>query len=142
MNPTAADLDGAEVEAACVCRGSGLRPAPDLLSISVVRRRLLCGTLLGLLSGCMHYPDTPVPLSMKLRVGMTYDEVVALLERPRAVEMYGAVEFWLYPADAAEKQGPFLPVGFIGGRVAGWGRDYYDSATGGRIGADGSIPRG
>ena len=108
--------------------------------MAIVRRRLLCGALLALAS-CAHQPEPPVPKSMMLRIGMHRDEVVSLLGRPRAVELHGATEFWLYAADEPEDGTAFLPIGFVDQRVAGWGREYYEQAVRGALSADGSIPK-
>jgi hypothetical protein len=77
---------------------------------------------------------------MQLQIGMSRDQVVALLGSPRVVETYGSVEFWLYPPDTAEDQTrAFFAVGLVNERVTGWGADYYDMGVTGRVAADGSI---
>ena len=100
---------------------------------------MLCGALLALAS-CAHQPEPPVSKSMLLRMGMHQDEVLSLLGRPRAIEMYGAVEFWLYEADEPEDRTTFLPVGFVDHRVVGWGREFHEHAVRGALSADGSAP--
>jgi hypothetical protein len=75
---------------------------------------------------------------LKLQVGMSRDEVMAIMGRPDKREAYGKTEFLIYRTDfqyGAEK-GDFTPIAFVDGRVTGWGRNYYDDALRSRVDAN------
>jgi hypothetical protein len=58
----------------------------------------------------------------KLQVGMTREEVIAVMGNPEKREVYGRTEFLMYTT------GNFTltPIAIIDGRLLGWGRRYYD----------------
>jgi len=68
---------------------------------------------------------------------------------PRVVETVGQVEFWLYFIDTQEQAAQGIPddernigkVGFVNGRVTGWGESYYNDAIKGIITANGSTTK-
>ena len=95
-------------------------------------------SVLAVLAACANHSEVPVARAVRLHVGMSRDDVRALLGPPRSIE-YGTVEFWLYAPDAMDRE--TLPIGFVDGRIVGWGKDYYDRAHGGRVLPDGSVPR-
>ena len=117
----------------------GLRRAAALV--------LSCALLAA--AGCAT-PGTDVdPNISSLRLGMSREEVRTVMGTPRAVETVGHVEFWLYSIDTPEnaaqdsagRERAVGRVGFVNGRVTGWGGGYYNDAINGVITADGSAAR-
>ena len=95
------------------------------------------------LTGCQPFIDgwqsaTNNHDIMKLQVGMKRDEVVALMGQPQKREAYGQTEFLIYRTDyrGASDNANFTPVAIIDGRVAGWGRNYYDNTVRSKVDAD------
>jgi outer membrane protein assembly factor BamE (lipoprotein component of BamABCDE complex) len=75
---------------------------------------------------------------MKLQVGMSRIEVMAIMGQPQRREAYEKVEFLIYRTDWAgttESQN-FTPVAIVNDKVVGWGRNYYDQTTRSKIEAD------
>ena len=75
---------------------------------------------------------------MQLNVGMSRDEVLSVLGKPYKREVYGEDEFLIYETNfiaKAEKE-QFTPILIKSGKVAGWGRNYYDDAIKSKIDAD------
>lgn len=66
-----------------------------------------------------------------LRVGMSREELVALLGQPAKREDYGSTHFYMYETNhlSFSETGRFTPVAVVQGRVAGWGRDLYDATV-------------
>ncbi len=67
----------------------------------------------------------------KLEVGMSRDRLVSLMGTPARRENYGSMQFYIYETNylALSESGQFTPVAVVDGKVAGWGRDYYDAAV-------------
>jgi len=73
---------------------------------------------------------------VELRMGMTKNEVVALMGQPSKIEAYEIqgknLEFWLYltrydrPYSAPNPE--YTPLAFEEDILEGWGMDYYDQA--------------
>jgi hypothetical protein len=65
----------------------------------------------------------------KLQIGMTRSEAIAVMGSPNKREAYGDTEFLIY---RTEIEGPehltLTPIAIVRGKVAGWGRNYYESA--------------
>ncbi len=83
-----------------------------------------------LLSGCgLIAADIKQSRINKLQVGMTRSEVIAAMGSPDKREAYGDTEFLIY---RTEIEGPehltLTPVAIVRGKVAGWGRNYYENA--------------
>ena len=80
---------------------------------------------------------------------MSHEQVRSAMGAPRVVETVGQVEFWLYFIDTDERAAQDIPddernvgkVGFVNGRVTGWGDGYYNDAIKGIITADGSTTK-
>jgi len=83
----------------------------------------------------------------KLEVGMTRQEVVAIMGEPRSREAIGNTEFLLYRTEApkavdiygvmgVQSDRELTPVAIVNGRVSGWGRNYYDNAIRTQVNAD------
>jgi outer membrane protein assembly factor BamE (lipoprotein component of BamABCDE complex) len=70
---------------------------------------------------------------MKVQIGMSRDEVVALMGQPQKRETYGKTEFLIYQTN---EPGNFTPIGIVDGKVVGWGRNYYDNAVYSNVKAD------
>jgi len=68
---------------------------------------------------------------MKVQVGMSRDEVIALMGQPQKREAYGKTEFLIYRTDFAGtgEAENFTPIAIADGKVVGWGRNYYDNAV-------------
>lgn len=109
---------------------------------------LLCA-LLAAAAGCATQSQDRDATISQLRLGMNRTDVRAVLGVPRAVETIGHVEFWLYsiddaePAnqDSADRRRNVGKVGFVNGRVTGWGAGYYNDAIKGLVTADGSTSK-
>jgi hypothetical protein len=73
----------------------------------------------------------------KLNVGLTKDQVLAVMGQPYKTEMYVTdgkpVEFWLYLTEGKSiddlrlTDSNFTPLAFENGILKGWGRNYYDT---------------
>ena len=108
---------------------------------------VLSGALLA--AGCATPGKDVDPNISSLRLGMSREDVRTVMGTPRAVETVGHVEFWLYSIDTPENATQDLAgrerdigrVGFVNGRVTGWGGGYYNDAIKGVITADGSAAR-
>jgi hypothetical protein len=66
--------------------------------------------------------------TIRLRVGMTHDEVVATMGKPQIREAYGKAECLIYRTDLliGPEAMDFTPVVLVNGKVTGWGRKIYD----------------
>jgi len=75
---------------------------------------------------------------MQLNVGMSRNEVLSILGTPDKREVYGEMEFLIYVTDyrAYYEKERTTPILIKSGKVAGWGRNYYDDATKSKIEAD------
>lgn len=111
-------------------------------------RQVAVAAFAAVLAGCgmvrdAMIPDTRANLT-KLELGMTREQVIALLGEPRSKEASDGVEYFMYrtepPVQGRDVYGvasvgndrEVTPVAFKDGRVIGWGRNFYDS----RIKAD------
>jgi hypothetical protein len=71
---------------------------------------------------------------VKLEIGYSKDQVLGIMGDPRKPEKYvvdsSVYDIWFYRtghnADYMETDDEFTPIVFINGKVAGWGRNYYD----------------
>jgi hypothetical protein len=100
----------------------------------------ICAIFAVLVAGCAHNADIQSKKAISLQIGMSRQQVEAVMGYPRLVETRDGVEFWVYPPDESET-GEALPVGFVNGRVTGWGRMYYEEAADTAVAADGSIEK-
>ena len=76
---------------------------------------------------------------MQLQVGMERQQVLSLMGNPHRREAYGGdTEFLIYQTNyfARSESERFTPILLKSGRVAGWGRNYYDDAIRSKIEAD------
>lgn len=92
-----------------------------------------------LLSGCGVYTVNKNNSGlMNLQVGMDRSEVLAAMGQPQRREAYGNTEFLIYRTgfESNSENGNFTPVAIIDGKVAGWGRNYYDNALHSKIDAN------
>jgi outer membrane protein assembly factor BamE (lipoprotein component of BamABCDE complex) len=65
-----------------------------------------------------------------LKVGMTRDEVIAIMGTPQKREAYGRTEFLIYRTSLnTNDPNSFTPIAIVDGRVIGWGRNFYDNAV-------------
>ena len=105
-------------------------------------RWLLCSTLCVLVvGGCAHKAEVRNQNLMNLQMRMTRQEVRSIMGEPHAIETRGGVEFWLYRASEEQDPGNSVPIGFVNGRVAGWGRTYYEGAMSANTAVDGALSR-
>lgn len=75
---------------------------------------------------------------MQLQVGMDRQQVLSLMGNPHRREMYGETEFLIYETNhwADSEKERFTPILLNKGKIAGWGRNYYDDAIRSKIEAD------
>jgi len=69
---------------------------------------------------------------MKIQVGMSREDVIRVMGEPQKREMYGREEYLLYQTanePFAPESANYTPIAILNGRVAGWGRNYYDDAV-------------
>ena len=100
-------------------------------------RPVAVGVLLaGVLAGCAEASRQIDSMEHKsaietLEVGMSRDRLVSLMGKPAKRENYGSTQFYIYETNylALRESGQFTPVAVVDGKVAGWGRDYYDAAV-------------
>jgi hypothetical protein len=117
-------------------RQSAWRRLPEALGWVV------CGALLLPLSdGCARKPETRNQTIMNLQISMTRDQVLLLMGEPQAIEAQGGIEFWLYRAAGDDDPQNSMPVGFMNGRVVGWGRIYYEGAVSENSAVDGGLAK-
>ena len=74
---------------------------------------------------------------LKLKIGMSKEEVLTLMGDPYKTESYQAenksLEFWLYLTegksvyDRTLRDSNFTPLAFENNTLTGWGRNYYDN---------------
>jgi hypothetical protein len=68
-------------------------------------------------------------INTKLQVGMARQEVIAIMGNPAKREAYGKTEFLMYRTNFNEIDDiAYTPIAIVDGKVAGWGRNYYDNA--------------
>jgi outer membrane protein assembly factor BamE (lipoprotein component of BamABCDE complex) len=109
----------------------------------------LACALLAAAAGCVTSGKHWDSNISKLRIGMSREQVRTVMGVPRVVETVGQVEFWLYFIDTQERAAQDIPddernigkVGFVNGRVTGWGESYYNDAIKGIITANGSTTK-
>lgn len=85
--------------------------------------------LLFLCSGCYFKQFSNVEKAQNIRVGMTKEEVFALMGEPEDVEL-SSEDLWFYFVrskwhDGMITEDECLPIVFVDGRVAGWGNRFY-----------------
>ena len=75
---------------------------------------------------------------MQLSVGMSRDEVLAILGKPYSREVYGDSEFLIYETNyrSNSERERFTPILIRSGKLVGFGRNYYDDAIKSKIDAD------
>lgn len=85
---------------------------------------------------------------LKLKIGMSKEQVLALMDNPYKTESYQVegkfLEFWFYLTEGKEvgrslSDSNFTPLAFESDILTGWGRNYYDNAL--RIKQDIKIER-
>ena len=100
--------------------------------------RLLIGamSLAAILAGCAPASRQMDSMDNKnavetLAVGMSRDELVALMGKPAKRENYGSMHFYIYETSylAFREKDRYTPVAVVNGKVAGWGRDYHDAVV-------------
>ena len=73
---------------------------------------------------------------LSLEIGMTEDEVLATMGKPRKIEIQSSnnrnIELWLYLTegliinDGIVRHSDHTPLAFENGKLIGWGRNFYD----------------
>jgi hypothetical protein len=107
----------------------------------VSRMAVVLAMCLGI-SGCgliMHQQSRATnDKLMNIQVGMGRQQVLDLLGNPYRREMYGPDEFLIYETDhfAVDEGARYTPILVRDGKVAGWGRNFYDTALKSKIDAD------
>lgn len=91
----------------------------------------LAGSLVGL-GGCAAVQSGSHRAGlMKIQIGMSREELIALMGPPDKREAYGDTEFLMYLTDFAgtTEVESFTPVALIDSKIVGWGRNYYVQAV-------------
>jgi hypothetical protein len=71
---------------------------------------------------------------MKLRMGMSREDVLATMGQPEKREAHGRLEFLIYRTDNSHTEKmDFTPVALVDGKVTGWGRNFYGNAAPGGL---------
>jgi len=75
-------------------------------------------------------------LLLSLNIGMTEDEVLATMGKPKKTKAYllddRTIEFWFYLTegymidDGRFRDSDYTPLAFEGRKLIGWGRSFYD----------------
>ena len=86
-----------------------------------VSRNAVLWVVLSHLAGCAAANSGATNVT-NVEVGMTQNQVLALLGQPKMREAYGGTEFLFYPNDA----GVSVPLALVEGRVTSIGRAAYD----------------
>jgi len=108
---------------------------------------MLALTTIASVSGCgvamQSQSRTSNEKLMQLQVGMDRQQVLTLMGNPYRREVYGESEFLIYETNhwARSERERFTPILLKGGKVAGWGRNYYDDAVRSKVEADIQIKR-
>jgi hypothetical protein len=111
--------------------------------ILVGRRALLMCALSICAAACSSKITQRADNVLKLQIGMSREQVLALMAEPERREVHGSVEFLIYQTDTAEETGwNITPVGLVDGRVTGWGRVYYEAAKASGLKSNGVLPKG
>jgi hypothetical protein len=81
-----------------------------------------------LVGGCAQLQSSVNAFNtVRLREGMTHDEVIATMGKPQIREARGKAEFLIYRTDPiGTEKADFTPVVLVNGKVTGWGRKIYD----------------
>jgi hypothetical protein len=68
---------------------------------------------------------------MDVQVGMSRQEVMAILGQPQRQEAHGSTEFLIYSTDGTSNAAliNFTPIAIVDGRVTGIGRNLYDTVV-------------
>ena len=86
--------------------------------------------ILSQATGCAETANNdPGARLMDVEVGMSQNQVVAILGEPQRRETYGGTEFLIYPTGSEGSALNFMPVAVVGGRVTGIGRNVYDNVV-------------
>jgi len=107
-----------------------------------MRRHYLVGSIfiaVSLLASCAEWQSGVNSFNtLRLQVGMTRDEVITTMGKPPIREAYGKTEFLIYRTDFPVNNGKadFTPVAVVNGKVAGWGREFYDETRRKRVEAN------
>src|SRR5262249_42761977 len=91
--------------------------------------------VLSLLAGCAAGNSGATDIT-NVEVGMTQNQVIALLGQPKMRETYGGTEFLFYPNDS----GVSVPIAVVEGRVTSIGRAAYDIVVRSKTQSDGTPP--
>jgi hypothetical protein len=84
---------------------------------------------LVLLGACINPEESPASKLASVQVGMTREEVVALLGAAQMIEHYGDTEFLFYSGGGASSTAlsDYTPIAIVDGRVTGTGREIYNA---------------
>lgn len=97
-------------------------------------RIFLIGFALCLAAGCSWIPlreeRINIENSKRLRVGMTKNEVIAVMGEPLADEEFCKPDVWFYYihcnwSDGLTTEDECMPLVFAKGRLVGWGNPFY-----------------
>ena len=84
-------------------------------------RNAVLWVVLSHLAGCAAANNGATNIT-NVEVGMTQNQVIALLGQPQMKETYGGTEFLFYSNDAGVR----IPIAMVDGRVTSIGRAAYD----------------
>jgi hypothetical protein len=102
-----------------------VRKARNLRVLAVI-------ALLSVIAGCSEKGSvTAAAKVLSVEVGMTQNEVLAIMGPPQRRETRGGTEFLIYPSGGASEAAAlnFVPIAIVDGRVTGIGRNLYDAVV-------------
>ncbi len=81
--------------------------------------------------GAPYLPDPQAQVLLKIKAGMSREEIVAQLGEPHRQETVGRTQFLFYRTDwrTATEAERISPVAIVDGKVVGLGKDYYQDAV-------------
>ena len=102
-----------------------------------MKKFILLFAVVLMAAGCsinpFHVAKTNIENSKKLRVGMTKNEVLAIMGEPVKNETFNRPDIWFYYfnmnwGDGFITEDECFPLVFDNGKLAGWGNAYYTKA--------------
>ena len=88
--------------------------------------------LMATIAGCAENGSVTASAKvMNVEVGMSQNQVLAIMGPPQRREIHGGTEFLIYPAGGASEDAVanFVPIAIVDGRVTGIGRNLYDTVV-------------
>lgn len=102
----------------------------DLLTGRLGLRLYVCAAITALMAanGCAK-PAVRTEGVTQLEMGMSRAQVLSIMGEAQIVETYGNMEVLFFRGEHSAGPEDLIPVLIVDGRLAGWGRVAYESAT-------------